>query len=566
MVHLWRGFHHSTLVAILSAAWRAEELVILVPPSLKKFSFLKFFNPQSVCFHGEWPEPIRQTALNACQCLGREQIYLEHATLGVFTSGTLSGEHRLILYSRENIQVSLAAIRRLYQTERIKKIFSYPQPTHTFGLVLGYMHAILHGIELHFSQGAYSRKAHEKWFSVVDATTLTLGTPTHFMDLIQWLQACGQAAPASYTAIIGGARATKELWRQLRSDLKIAEPSVGYGATEASPGVTHLPPGVEPAEDGDIGYALEGVRVEVEPEKGVWFEGANVCLAILENENFRHAERIFLKDHLIERPVVGQSRAKSRFTFVGRTDLLVNRGGLKFSLEAIEGTLASRWGCKVMAVAVYDPRLGEDIGVLFQSGVVRPEDMQKTLREEFSLNLDLENILTTEIPLNANGKFDRKEALKFLLKTRVWSFPVVVEHLKVFLPHRGPAIWVDSLIETKKHFGAGQVHLQENAAYFTNGRVRESACIEWMAQIYGYTVAMNDILGVTPAEPANRVFIVEVKNAEFHFSEDVLRPGDRIRIEVLCTHDFGTLKVVNGKVFHGEKLLAQCGLKLYCGV
>jgi acyl-CoA synthetase (AMP-forming)/AMP-acid ligase II len=563
MVHLWRGFHHSSLLDLLKTSWQSQELVILIPAYLRDFSFLKISAADKIRFHGDWPEEVQTNALSFAQASLKtaDQETLKKAVLGVFTSGTTTGVNRLVFYSRENIETSLRAIRELYQTARIQKIFSYPQPTHTFGLVLGYMHAVLHGLEIHFSEGAYSKKAHEKWLLIADETTLTLGTPTHFIDLIHFVKEQKKTPPMSYTAIVGGARATRELWLQLRSVLNIAEPSVGYGATEASPGVTHLPPGIEPQEDGDIGYALAGVKVETFPEEGVFFEGANACLAILENGGLRHSKKILLKDYL----VADRQGDKVRFTFLGRTDLLVNRGGLKLSLEVIEGKLGSLFGCKCLAISVFDARLGEDVVILVQPGVVSAEQILNTLKNDFGLNLPPGNILLTEIPHTANGKYDRKEAQKIFLRKRDWSFPVVIPYLSVFLPHRGPAVWIDSILETKKHFGVGQVKLRESASYFSRGRVRESVCIEWIAQTYGYTVALNDLIGILAASEATKVFIVEVKNSEFHSGIHDLKQGDEVRVEALCTHDFGVLKVVEGKVFHQEKLLARVGMKLYCG-
>jgi hypothetical protein len=566
VVRLWRGFHHAELVQLLKVSWQENHLVLLIPSYLQDFSFLKTFALDQVSFHGDWPAETREKALaQGARELSAAEIGLrDQAVLGVFTSGTSSGSNRLVLYSRENILASLTAIRRLYDTARIKKIFSYPQPTHTFGLVLGYMHAVLHQLEIHFSEGGYGKSSHSRWWSTVDENTLTLGAPTHFMDLIQWVQSQGLKPPPSYSAILGGALVTKDLWWQLKNILNISEPSIGYGATEASPGVTHLPPGCEPQEDGDIGFALDGVKMRVESEEGVVFQGANVCLAILENGTLVHADEILLRDRLI----VDVCGDKNRYTYIGRTDLVINRGGVKVSLEVIEGKLATSLNCKCMAVSLYDPRLGEDLGILLQTNVPSSDVREKALAllaAEWSLKISLDNILITQIPLNPNGKHDRKEGAKLILKTRSWSFPVSIEHLKIFLPHRPPAIWVDRLLETRKHFGEVKVIINENANYFSKGRIRETACVEWVAQAYGYTAAMNDILDINLEIPATKTYIVEAKTCDFFFDDIILKTGDEVRVQTLCTHDFGVLKVVQGKVFWKENELATMSLKLYCG-
>ncbi|UYL09616.1 acyl--CoA ligase [Bdellovibrio sp. SKB1291214] len=563
MVHLWRGTHHKELPKLLKKYWEAGELLILVPPYHRDFQFLQIFSEYEL--HGDWPEDLKKAAQqNPRELKSSEKSILEKAVLGVFTSGTTSGVNRLVFYSQENVVSSLNAIRELYNVNRIQKIFSYPQPTHTFGLVLGYMQAVLHNVEIIFAEGGYSRATHESWMECVDANTLTLGTPTHFIDLIQFIKKQSLTPKASYTSIVGGAMATKELWEQMRSILKIEQPSVGYGATEASPGVTHLPPGIPPQEDGDIGYALSGVKVKVQ-EDGVYFEGSNACAGIFENGELKHSEKILLKDSLKQEVAHG----KVRFTFTGRTDLVVNRGGLKLAMEVLEGKISSHFSCKCMAVNLYDERLGEDIGFIVQMSPVDSEKVKAEISElvfkAVGIKPSSQNIVFADIPLNSNFKFDRVEGIKEVLRHRKWGATMPVEYMKYLLPHKGGAVWIDHVSDFKKGQGVGTVTLKSHGRYLSGGKVRESSCIEWIAQTYGFSVLANDILGIEPAYRGKVTFIAEVKNAQFDFADSDHNLGESLRIETTCTHDFGPLKVVQGKVFNGKKLLAQVGLKLYCG-
>jgi predicted hotdog family 3-hydroxylacyl-ACP dehydratase len=549
-LHLWRGYHSNELVQKLKHCWDHEELLILVPTQLKDFSFLNLFPEADLQLHGEWsgkpnspPQAIKAATLD------------KNVVLGVFTSGTSSGQSRLVLYTKENILASLSSIRELYEGDKIKKIFCYPQPTHTFGLVLGYMQSLVYNAELVFADGAYSKKAHEQWLENVDANTLTLGTPTHFLDLIQYVKTTGAAVKKSYTCIAGGARVTCDLWAQMQSVLGIEKPSVGYGATEAAPGVTHLGPGIAPAEDGDIGYALKNVHVQIS-DQGLRFTGPNVCYAIFENGELKKSDSILLRDLV----VADQTK---RFTFIGRTDLIINRGGLKISLEVVEGKLSSHFGCKALAVSLYDERLGEDLGIMLQAET--SDGVPEFLLNEFGIKIAAENILLGTIPLNANGKFDRKEATKFVLRKRAWKFPVSVKHMQAFLPHRGPAIWLDSLLHTEANHGVGVVRLKENAHYFNDSKLQESSCIEWAAQTMGYTLALNEVMQVQKVAQATRTFIAEVRNAEFYFDQhkEKLKPGADIETHVRCTHDFGPLRVIEAHSYVNKELLAKINMKVF---
>lgn len=553
-LYVWRGYHDSKLVSLLRRSLQAEDLLICLPMFQRDVSFLQLFPESQTELHGEWPTDLR--AKISWGALWPEQ--LQKARFGVFTSGTTSGKGRLIFYSAENVRFSVEGILRLFERERIQRVFCYPQPTHTFGLLLGYMAAIMNNAEIIFHAGPYGRAAHELWLTSVTANSMTLGTPTHFSDLIKIVRASGKIPTSSYTAIVGGARVTRELWMQMREVLCIEKPSVGYGATEASPGVSHLAPGTEPLEDGDIGMPLPGIEVEIFPEVGVVFRGPNVCYAIFQDGKLENPSRIQLNDSV--------GRREGRLIFHGRTDSIINRGGLKHSLEVIEGLLASRISAKCLAVGIHSARLGEDVGIVVAVDAAPPQFVEKVLRvceQELQLKLSPANIVLAPIPLNANGKFDRKEALKMVLKKQDLRYPVAVDMIQSFLPHRGPAVWVDQVLDTSINAGKCSVRLKKNARYFSPEGVRESSYIEWVAQSIGYTLALNNVLDLQKISRVAEMFIAEVKETEFFPPQRPLQEGDELIVNVRCTHDFGALRVIAGEVHHGESLLARVNLKTY---
>src|SRR5687768_14209246 len=106
------GFHSKFLLEAVARAWKTGETLIVRPPHIKSF---------------EVPEVVKKWKPS------------EQPILGVFTSGTVNGTPKLVFYSKTNIESSLTSIRSLFDVKRIEKIFCYPQPTHTFGLILGYV-------------------------------------------------------------------------------------------------------------------------------------------------------------------------------------------------------------------------------------------------------------------------------------------------------------------------------------------------------------------------------------------------------------------------------------------
>ncbi len=405
---LWRGFHGDEFRALVSAALRGELLLLACPPELADFSFLDFLPEGNVELVGDWSG----ISLPPRSSFG---VFSELPCLGVFTSATTE-RAKLVLYTRENIESCARSIFGLFDPSRIQELFCYPQPFHTFGLTLGYAAASFFGWKLIAPSGRYTRAHHEEWLHSAGASTLTLGTPTHFLDLAEYLRNIKATPPASYSAIVGGARVTRELWLLLRDQLRIKQPSIGYGATEASPGVSHLAPGVEPLEDGEVGHPLSHLAVEVDPLTGLTFRGASVCTAIISENGLEFPRGEFTLPDLL------RVRGDGILVYEGRAKFTLNRGGKKILLEAVEKEVLSKFGIEALGFSVPDSRLGEELGLLLKVSNedlrFRKEEFLSYLQKKYGMNFSSAHWKAVSgFPLNANLKPDRKRALTQLLET-----------------------------------------------------------------------------------------------------------------------------------------------------
>lgn len=401
IVRLWKGYHSETLHALVAEHWQQarEDLLILCPPMLQDFSFLAALPAGDLKFHGSWTEAERVQILGVRR-MG-EIRFPEKPVFGVFTSGTLSPSPRLVLYSRRNLLASIGGVFDLFNKSRIKHVFCYPQAFHTFGLTLGYLSAQIYGWQLHTPEGKYGQASHAQRMALRDSGVLTLGTPTHFFDLLSVVKNSAELA-ASYSCIMGGASVTRELWLRVQSELKIEAPSIGYGCTEAAPGITHLPPGEVPEHDDEIGRPLASLTSRITSE-GVEIRGEALCLAIVQNGRVEFPEMLTIRDRV-------DATVNGKWLYRGRLDLLMNRGGAKYSLEAIEKTLLERLGLTAVACTVRDSRLGEDLGLAFMRGNENLiEGASAVLREVYALKLHPEKTrFVAAFPLNESSKLDRK--------------------------------------------------------------------------------------------------------------------------------------------------------------
>lgn len=409
MIYLWRGGHSPELLQTLHSCWKHHKLLILCPDQLQDFSFLSAWPEAQFIFCGDWTISEKRKIKDNLFKSKSFETFSAIPQLGVFTSGTSSGQPRLVLYSRQNVLSSLTSIREVFQTQQIRKIFCYPRPTHTFGLVLGYLQALLFQHELVVPFGPYSRAAHSLWVDSADNHTLTLGVPTHFYDLIRYVQDHQLRPRSSYSCIVGGGSVSVSLWDQLQTILNVQAPSIGYGATECSPGVTHLPPGRRPTEDGELGSELRTVKMHVS-ESGATIQGPNVAMAFYEAGRWLQPTEVVLGDRL-------QRRSDGILIFKGRTTDILNRGGVKHSLEQIEQTLIQKCGHQLVCAARPDTRLGNDLAILghvFLSEDERHKILQ-TLWETYQIRFDFSFYKqVNQLPLNDNGKLDRKACNQLL--------------------------------------------------------------------------------------------------------------------------------------------------------
>lgn len=257
----------------------------------------------------------------------------------------------------------------------------------------------------------------------------------------------------------------------------------------------------------------------------------------------------------------------------------------KYSLEVIEGKISSAFSVKCVAVSIFDERLGEDMGIILQEHDQKEnhenntdcvtslkEEVHSFLQKEFSLKLVKENILIHKIPLSSNGKYDRLEAMKLIINNKNINFPIDVQHLKNFMPHRGNAIWVHRIISCDGEVIKAEVDLDKNGHFLTTNQLRASACIEIIAQAYGYGVVAKDVFGIEVTGRKSKTLIAEIRDARFFFkdwnnviSEQIQNESSVLSVEARCTHQFGQLRVIKGTVKHKEHILAEVGLKAFVG-
>lgn len=405
---IWSGHHSSEIKQLITETYHSSDcMLILCPPRIKDLDpWLNYLPSGMVEFRGDFQG--QKSFLHTSSI-----TYPEPPSFGLFSTGTVDNA-KLILYSKKNFKASIEGIFSFFKELNIKSIFSYPQPYHIFGLALGYLTALINKWELFYPEGTYSKEAHQAWLKCGEENgekLLTLGTPTHFLDAMSFCKDHALVPASSLTSIVGGAKVEKKLWHSLQTELKISKPSIGYGCSETSPGVAHLPPGLAPLEDGDLGTLLPNGQLR-DVGNSFMYQGDNVCLAMIQN-----GEIIFPKGEYLLSDLLSQDE-RGHYHFRSRVGLVLNRGGEKFNLEEIETIIKTHFHCRSIAMAVEDPRLGQELGILFIGNSELEEQIVQRLNQIFGRTFSAQLIMSTnELPVNANAKYDRTQARE-ILKTR----------------------------------------------------------------------------------------------------------------------------------------------------
>ncbi|MBT3980145.1 MAG: acyl--CoA ligase [Bacteriovoracaceae bacterium] len=397
-INLFRKSHGKDVFKYLDLAINEGELTIFFPPrEIDLDEFIKWLPEGELNYIGDWKVKATLTT--------REKVeYSQRPQLGVFTTGTTSENNNLILFTEKNLTSAIDSILSFFHQHKINYLFSFPGPQHIFGLSLGYMLSRHRNIEMIDLKGPYNSGHLRQWFRACESygpSLLTLGTPTHFNDLITYAHSFDISPSPSLTSIAGGGIVGVKLWDEMQNILGIENPSIGYGCSEASPAISHLAPGVRPVSDSDLGEIVPSVEILKSDSQGFEFAGPNLCLAICSKLGITFPKSLKIKDRI---KIEG-----SHLTFNGRASLLLNRGGEKFSLEEIEQFLNSEFKTQVVCLCIDDKRLGSELGILVKKNQTPKMKIFGALTKKYAKNFNPDYYKEVDlIPTNANQKIDRK--------------------------------------------------------------------------------------------------------------------------------------------------------------
>ncbi len=134
------------------------------------------------------------------------------------------------------------------------------------------------------------------------------------------------------------------------------------------------------------------------------------------------------------------------------------------------------------------------------------------------------------------------------------EFPVNAETL---VPHRPPMLLVDFLLERIRDKAKGQAFVPTSGICFSSDRFLPEFFIEIIAQTCAMANGYDCLKAGTRPRSGMLVGVdaLKIHSLEFH--------GEKLIIEVDKTFEFGSVTLIEGKVWAGKELLAQGEIKVW---
>lgn len=143
---------------------------------------------------------------------------------------------------------------------------------------------------------------------------------------------------------------------------------------------------------------------------------------------------------------------------------------------------------------------------------------------------------------------------------------ILTSSLLAWIPHRHPMIWIDEIISFGPKGGDCLVHLNSDGAYMTNGKLRPSCLIEFIAQAQAFVGICNARKLESSAAPFREAFLVAVTDANFeHWHEfQEGKDGSTLTVKVCGSRTLGPIHLFSGSVWTASnRCLGSANIKAF---
>lgn len=291
---------------------------------------------------------------------------------------------------------------------------------HCFGLVLGVMAVITHGVSI---------VAVEQFDPLLvlasiqkEKCTALYGVPTMFIAELNHPMFKMFDMSSLRTGIMAGSPCPIEVMRRVTEEMNMREITIVYGLTETSPGMTQSKTD-DPLEDrvSTVGRTFPGMDVKVlHPETGeecpVEVDGEMCCRGYNIMKGYykmpEATAQIIDKNGYLHSGDLGAKDAKGNFRITGRIKDMIIRGGENIYPREIEEFLRGIATIRdVQVVGIPSPKYGEEVGafiILKDGASLTEEEVIDFCQGQISrYKIPKYLFFVDEFPMTASGKIQK---------------------------------------------------------------------------------------------------------------------------------------------------------------
>ncbi len=336
-----------------------------------------------------------------------------------YTSGT-TGFPKGVMLTHHNILNNGLTIGENQKFSHADRLCLCVPLFHCFGLVLGVMAAITHGVSI---------VAVEQFDPLLvlasvqkERCTALYGVPTMFIAELNHPMFKMFGMSSLRTGIMAGSPCPIEVMRRVTEEMNMREITIVYGLTETSPGMTQSKTD-DPLEDrvSTVGRAFPGMDVKVlHPETGeecpVGVDGEMCCRGYnVMKGYYKMAEataQIIDRNGYLHSGDLGAKDEKGNFRITGRIKDMIIRGGENIYPREIEEFLRGIPAIRdVQVVGIPSARYGEEVGafiILKDGESLTAEEVTEFCVGRISrYKIPSHVFLVGEFPMTASGKIQK---------------------------------------------------------------------------------------------------------------------------------------------------------------
>ncbi len=126
-----------------------------------------------------------------------------------------------------------------------------------------------------------------------------------------------------------------------------------------------------------------------------------------------------------------------------------------------------------------------------------------------------------------------------------------------FIPQRPPFVMVDEILEVGESGIRSKFLIQTEKLFVEDGYLKEPGLVENIAQT---AAARAGYIAKLKKKPVHVGYIGSIKNLQVFF---LPKTGDELITEIAIEQQIFTVTLITGKIFCGDKIVAQCEMKIF---